>query len=75
MLEGHTHSVLSVTFNGHNLLASGSKDRTIRIWNTDIWVLVKELEDHKRDVNSVCFNQNSVLASGAWDNTIRIWKP
>ena len=74
-LEGHAEEVLSVSFNQNNLLASGSWDNTIRIWNTQTWSLVKELKGHTEAVFYVCFNHNNLLASGLRDKTIRIWKP
>ena len=37
-LEGHSECVNSIAFN-HNgtILASGSKDKTINLWNIELW--------------------------------------
>ena len=56
-LKGHNDAVISVCFNKRNLLATGSWDSTIRVWNTDTWDLVKVLSGHKEAVYSVCFSQ------------------
>jgi DNA-directed RNA polymerase subunit M/transcription elongation factor TFIIS len=57
------------------VLASGSVDKTVRIWdleNTDN--SPKTLKGHTSTVNSVCFSSDGkFLASGSGDNTVRIW--
>ena len=76
-LEGHTDLVWSVAFspNGQTL-ASGSQDRTIRLWNPNTGKLKGALEGHRDAVNSVAFSPNGqILASGSWDGTVRLWNP
>ena len=58
-MEGHEYSVTSVAFN-HNgtLLASGSKDKTIKLWNLETKTEIATLEGHYGFVTSVAFNSS-----------------
>ncbi|PWI65057.1 hypothetical protein PCL_07469 [Purpureocillium lilacinum] len=75
-LEGHKYSVMSVAFsNDSTLVASGSADKTIRIWRTATGECIQTLEGHDSMVTSVAFSHDSALvASGSWDKTIRLWR-
>ena len=54
-------------------MASGSGDRTIKIWNTDNGNLIRTLTGHTSYVLSLAVLKNGYLASGSDDTTIRIW--
>lgn len=76
-LEGHTDIVWSVAFspNGQTL-ASGSQDKTVRLWNPNDGKLKRTLTGHRDAVNSVAFSPDGqTLASGSWDGTVRLWNP
>ncbi|RYP42866.1 hypothetical protein DL768_010170 [Monosporascus sp. mg162] len=76
-LEDHKCSVMSVAFS-HNskLLASGSADRTVQLWDPATGQLLRTLEGHKSWVESVAFSHDSkLLASGSGDCTVRLWDP
>ena len=76
VLLGHTARVWSVAFNPKKeMLASGSDDRTIRLWDlSQTKEKPKVLKGHNFWVGSVAFSPDGQqLASGSYDKTIRLW--
>ena len=76
-LEGHTDYVWSVAFSPNGkMLASGSWDQTVRLWNVNTGRLLHTLTGHTNEVLSVAFSPDGkTLASASWDGTIRLWNP
>ncbi|KAG9087310.1 hypothetical protein FS749_003012 [Ceratobasidium sp. UAMH 11750] len=75
-LEGHTKAVSSVAYSpGGALVASGSWDNTIRIWDTQTGKPVGQPhKGHTHDVNLVSYSPDGAyIASGSDDYTVRIW--
>ena len=55
-------------------VASGSYDRTVRLWAAETGACVRTLEGHGRGVTSVSFSPDGKqLASGSADMTVRVW--
>ncbi len=58
----------------NNLIAIGSKDKTIRIWNLENNEEITTLSGHRMAIKSLCFSADGkTLASGSADKTIKIW--
>ncbi|MCV3213318.1 hypothetical protein OGM63_07235 [Plectonema radiosum NIES-515] len=73
-LEGHTDIVWGITFSPDGqLLASGSRDKTVKLWRPD-GTLLQTLKGHSDAVSSVSFSPDGqTLASASLDKTVQIW--
>jgi WD40 repeat protein/cellulose biosynthesis protein BcsQ len=71
-----TYWVWSVDFHTSDskIIATGSDENIVKIWNVETGTLLKELEGHTNWILSVAFSPDGkVLASGSEDNTVKIW--
>ncbi|MCS7261507.1 MAG: hypothetical protein NZ765_12160, partial [Anaerolineae bacterium] len=58
------------------LLASGSDDWTVRVWEVSSGRRLHTLQGHSSYVTSVAFSPDGRrLASGSDDQTVRVWAP
>ncbi|KAL2641342.1 hypothetical protein R1flu_008929 [Riccia fluitans] len=71
-LKGHTGSVYAAQFSKtNNLLASGSFDQSVRVWDVQNSREVLCFQEHQLNVADVCWsNDGTVLLSGGFDNRV-----
>jgi WD40 repeat protein len=76
VLYGHTQSVSSVAFRRDGkVLASGSADGDIRLWDVETHELLGTLSAQQKAIKSVVFSpQKGVLASVGEDDSIVFWE-
>lgn len=74
-LEGHRRNVSSLAFNRDGtLLASGSADCAVRLWQTSSATPPLILEGHQAPVLSICFSPDGQsLASGDASGVVLLW--
>lgn len=74
-LGGHSRAVLSVCFSPDgSLLASGSFDERVRVWEVASGRMLCELEGHTGPVWSVCYSPDGArVVSGSDDHSLRLW--
>ncbi|WP_448266829.1 nSTAND1 domain-containing NTPase [Nostoc sp. DSM 114159] len=71
-LEGHTGSVSSVSFSPtENLIVSGSRDKTVKIWKLD-GTLVNTMR-HDAAVYSVNFSPDGKYIVSSDENKVKLW--
>ncbi|KAI9035476.1 NACHT and WD40 domain protein [Aspergillus affinis] len=74
-LEGHSCSVQAVAFSSDGrTIASGSTDKTIKLWNAETGEQRRTLEGHSNLIWAVAFSPDGrTIASGSNDKTIKLW--
>ncbi|KAI6047863.1 U3 small nucleolar RNA-associated protein [Pisolithus marmoratus] len=73
--KGHKRGVWSVKFGKtERILATGSGDKTIKLWNLEDFTCVKTFEGHANSVLRVDFiNHGTQLVSSGSDGLVKLW--
>ncbi|KAI0526399.1 quinon protein alcohol dehydrogenase-like superfamily [Xylaria bambusicola] len=69
--SGHANGVTCLQFDD-NMLATGSYDATIKIWNIEKGEVVRTLQGHTMGIRALQFDDR-MLVSGSLDSTVKIW--
>jgi WD40 repeat protein len=73
-LKGHTHDVRAVAFSSDSqMLASGGRDKNIRIWNVPGFELAAVREGHVDTVRALTWTADGQLISAGSDRRILTW--
>ncbi|MEG4796628.1 CHAT domain-containing protein [Microcoleus sp. LAD1_D1] len=74
-LGGHANSVNRVSFSPNGkLLATASRDKTVKLWDTATGQQIKTLSGHTDSVNIVSFSPDGkLLATSSDDKTVKLW--
>lgn len=71
IFRGHSNGVTCLQFED-NMLATGSYDCTIKIWDIETGEVLRTLHGHQTGIRALQFD-DSKLISGSLDKTIKIW--
>jgi Protein kinase domain/WD domain, G-beta repeat len=74
--EGHENAAQAVAFTAAEgpFFASGSADKTVKLWNPESSALIRTYKGHKDFVTALGFsNDGRTLASGSLDGGVRLW--
>ena len=67
-------SVTSLSFLNENMIASGSADGAIHLWDVSTGRITRTLTGHTGRVYNISFSPDgSTIASASFDDTIRLW--
>ena len=70
-LKGHTKNILCLALLSENLLASGSEDKTIKIWDISNQKLIKTISKNYKRIDSLLEYERNILIAGTY-NIIRV---
>jgi WD40 repeat protein len=74
-LNGHNNYVYGLKQISSDIIASGSSDTTIKLWNISDGTLIRTLTNHTGSIyySVELTNDGQTLMSAAYDGTIRFW--
>ncbi|KAF8473970.1 quinon protein alcohol dehydrogenase-like superfamily [Kalaharituber pfeilii] len=71
IFKGHTNGIICLQFDD-SILATGSYDTTVKIWDLETGEEIRTLSGHTLGVRALQFDER-MLISGSMDNTLKIW--
>lgn len=69
--RGHTNGIMCLHFED-NILATGSYDATIKIWDTDTGEELQTLRGHESGIRCLQFDDTKLI-SGSMDRSLKVW--
>lgn len=73
IFKGHQNGVMCLQFSeSENILATGSYDATIKIWDLDNTEETRTLTGHTSGIRALQFDSTKLI-SGSLDRTVRVW--
>ncbi|WP_071191078.1 caspase family protein [Trichormus sp. NMC-1] len=74
--QAHKDIINALTFSPDDqILVTASADKSIKIWNSQNYQLLKTITGHQNRVTSISISpDNQMLASGSADKTIKLWR-
>ncbi|KAI9864051.1 MAG: hypothetical protein M1813_003367 [Trichoglossum hirsutum] len=71
VFKGHTNGIMCLQFDD-NILATGSYDSTIKIWDTETGEEIRTLRGHESGIRALQFDDTKLI-SGSIDRTLKVW--
>ncbi|KAH0562720.1 hypothetical protein GP486_002613 [Trichoglossum hirsutum] len=71
VFKGHTNGIMCLQFDD-NILATGSYDTTIKIWDTETGEEIRTLRGHESGIRALQFDDTKLI-SGSIDRTLKVW--
>jgi len=73
IFKGHQNGVMCLQLSeSENILATGSYDATIKIWDIDTAEEIRTLTGHTSGIRALQFDSTKLI-SGSLDRTVRVW--
>ncbi|MBD2690542.1 eIF2A-related protein [Anabaena catenula] len=74
--QAHKDIINALTFSpDHKILVTASADKSIKIWNSQNYQLLKTITGHENRVTSISISpDNQMLVSGSADKTVKLWR-
>jgi WD40 repeat protein len=74
LVTGHLERITTLAYSiKDDVLLSGSKDKTIKVWDLSTFICVRIIENNN-EVRSLLILPNGFFASGYYDGSIKIWR-
>ena len=71
--SGHKNWIRCLCPISNKILASGSWDKNIKIWNIEDRSIMSTLSGHTETVSALCYVKEGVFVSGSLDKSLIIW--
>ena len=70
---GTLTGVTSVAWSADGRVCSGSRDKSVRVWDVASGECVRTLSGHTDHVTSVACSADGRVCTGSYDGSVRVW--